>query len=332
MDGSFRREFLTELYRHGLHLEYNLSLYFSPNTHLLGEALALHAIGRLFPEFPRSASWRKTARHPGGGAPSRSTPMAVTSSNPLTTTCMRSTCSCFITFWSRCPSRERLGAMGGVPGRHRRTGRHSSLPGRRRWRPPVSSVRTAERVCASHAGDRGSPGTRVFPRTASSICWIRRCGGLAPRRWPRNQRPWAPPLSRYFPQSGLISMRSGDAHVLFDAGPFGPGAADTAIPIRSASSPPAASGEILDRPGDLYVCRRRGMEEPVSGVGVAQYHPRGRPRPGLSAGPFRWLNKPSRGSALWDKSAGAGHPGSGLLVRRASVTGAAFRLPKPTGC
>ena len=38
LDDTFRREFLTELYRHGLHLEYNLSLYFSPNTHLLGRS------------------------------------------------------------------------------------------------------------------------------------------------------------------------------------------------------------------------------------------------------------------------------------------------------
>ncbi len=40
--------FLTELYRHGLHLERNLSVYFSPNTHLLGEAVALHALGLMF--------------------------------------------------------------------------------------------------------------------------------------------------------------------------------------------------------------------------------------------------------------------------------------------
>jgi hypothetical protein len=53
----FRRRFVSELYRHGLHLEYNLSLYFSPNTHLLCEALCLHALGRLFPSLPRSARW-----------------------------------------------------------------------------------------------------------------------------------------------------------------------------------------------------------------------------------------------------------------------------------
>ena len=59
MEPELRGAFLTELYRHGCHLEYNLSHYFSPNTHLLGEAVALHAIGTLFPEFPRAAKWQR---------------------------------------------------------------------------------------------------------------------------------------------------------------------------------------------------------------------------------------------------------------------------------
>ncbi len=59
MPDSFRRLFVTELYRHGLHLAENLSIYFSPNTHLLGEAVALHALGTLFPNFPGSAKWQR---------------------------------------------------------------------------------------------------------------------------------------------------------------------------------------------------------------------------------------------------------------------------------
>ena len=53
-----RRDLLRALYQHGYHLEHNLSFYFSPNTHLLGEALVLDALGRLFPAFPRSSQWR----------------------------------------------------------------------------------------------------------------------------------------------------------------------------------------------------------------------------------------------------------------------------------
>lgn len=44
---------------HGCYIEANLSVYFSPNTHLLGEAMALHALGTLYPEWPRAARWRR---------------------------------------------------------------------------------------------------------------------------------------------------------------------------------------------------------------------------------------------------------------------------------
>jgi hypothetical protein len=62
MNANIRRRFLESLYVHGRHIEGNLSVYFSPNTHLLGEALALHALGALFPEFPRARRWRNTGR------------------------------------------------------------------------------------------------------------------------------------------------------------------------------------------------------------------------------------------------------------------------------
>ena len=54
-----RRKFLTSLYQHGRHLAENLSVYFSPNTHLLGEAVALYALATLFPKFPGATRWRK---------------------------------------------------------------------------------------------------------------------------------------------------------------------------------------------------------------------------------------------------------------------------------
>ncbi len=56
---SLREPFLTALYQHGLHLFENLSVYFSPNTHLLGEAVALHALGTLFPSLPGASRWQQ---------------------------------------------------------------------------------------------------------------------------------------------------------------------------------------------------------------------------------------------------------------------------------
>jgi hypothetical protein len=43
-------------------VEEHLSRYFSPNTHLLGEALALYVAGRTLPGFVRASSWEATGR------------------------------------------------------------------------------------------------------------------------------------------------------------------------------------------------------------------------------------------------------------------------------
>jgi uncharacterized heparinase superfamily protein len=59
LESGFRARFLSALCRHGAYLEANLSVYFSPNTHLLGEAVALHALGLLFPSFPRAGDWAR---------------------------------------------------------------------------------------------------------------------------------------------------------------------------------------------------------------------------------------------------------------------------------
>jgi hypothetical protein len=57
MPSQVHTRFICSLYQHGCYLERNLSTYYSPNTHLLGEAVALHALGRLFPGFPGAARW-----------------------------------------------------------------------------------------------------------------------------------------------------------------------------------------------------------------------------------------------------------------------------------
>lgn len=47
---------------HARHLESYLSTYFSPNTHLTGEALALFYLGTMLPEFRAAARWREAGR------------------------------------------------------------------------------------------------------------------------------------------------------------------------------------------------------------------------------------------------------------------------------
>lgn len=50
---------LKYLYVHGRHLETYLSTYFSPNTHLTGEALGLYFLGAFLPELYDAARWKK---------------------------------------------------------------------------------------------------------------------------------------------------------------------------------------------------------------------------------------------------------------------------------
>ena len=66
------------------HVERHLSYYFSPNTHLTGEALALYVVGTALPELSAAARWAQTGRRvlldeierqilPDGGHAERST-------------------------------------------------------------------------------------------------------------------------------------------------------------------------------------------------------------------------------------------------------------------
>ena len=50
---ALRSELLPALAFHGRYIERYLSTYFSPNTHLLGEAVALLFLGTLYPQIPR---------------------------------------------------------------------------------------------------------------------------------------------------------------------------------------------------------------------------------------------------------------------------------------
>ena len=58
---SFHSDLLTGLRQNGKYIARYHSKYFSPNTHLLGEAVALLYIGILCPEIPEARSWREWA-------------------------------------------------------------------------------------------------------------------------------------------------------------------------------------------------------------------------------------------------------------------------------
>ena len=57
---EFRSELAPALAFHGRYIERYLSTYFSPNTHLLGEAVALFFLGTLYPQMPGAARWKES--------------------------------------------------------------------------------------------------------------------------------------------------------------------------------------------------------------------------------------------------------------------------------
>lgn len=56
---EFRAELLPSLAFHGRYIERYLSSYFSPNTHLLGEAVAMFFLGTLYPQMPHAPHWKE---------------------------------------------------------------------------------------------------------------------------------------------------------------------------------------------------------------------------------------------------------------------------------
>jgi len=59
LTAEFEHDLVTGLGRNGHYIERYLSTYFSPNTHLIGEAVALFFIGTLCPQLSRSREWQK---------------------------------------------------------------------------------------------------------------------------------------------------------------------------------------------------------------------------------------------------------------------------------
>jgi hypothetical protein len=56
--GDFHPGLIAALHLHGWHIERYLSTYFSPNTHLLGEGVALFAIGTMCPQIADARRWQ----------------------------------------------------------------------------------------------------------------------------------------------------------------------------------------------------------------------------------------------------------------------------------
>ncbi len=294
MPDAFRERFLAELYRHGLHLEYNLSIYFSPNTHLLGEAVALHALGYLFPDFPRSAPWRATgrdivARHmqtcvqPDGSYFEQSTYYHLYALDMFAfhavledvTPSYREGLERMTEFLASITTASGdLPFLGDDDG-----GRFFSPYGPRscfsRASLAAASVMLGKRFFAYSNHDLDEIG----------IWWLgpERCRNLPTQTFE--------PASRAFEEFGVATVRCGPVFALFDVGPFGPGSGGHSHSDTLSLVVSRGDQEILIDPG-TYIYMDPGWRNAFRGSAAHNtVRIDGRDQ-AVPANPFRWSDKP----------------------------------------
>lgn len=294
MPAAFRHRFLAELYRHGLHLEYNLSIYFSPNTHLLGEAVALHALGQLFPRFPRADRWRTlggdiVCEHmdscvkPDGSYFEQSTYYHVYALDMFA----------FHALLEDLPTSYRDGLTRMAEFLASLLSDSGDLPflgdddGGRFFSPYGERSRFAR---ASLAAVSLLVGKGFFPYTANDLHEIA-LWWLGPSRCNQELAKVAPRTPSFFQDTGIVVMRRGPVVALFDAGQFGPGGAGHSHSDTLSLVVTMGERELLIDSGTFSymdpqwrpLFRGSSAHNTVRTAGYDQ---------GVVSGPFRWAQKP----------------------------------------
>lgn len=301
-----RRRLATELYRHGLYLEHNLSVYFSPNTHLLGEAAVLHLLGRVFPDWPRSRAWESY----GGRIVEEQMNFQMQDDGvhfEQSTYYHVYAIDFFLLhrIFARNVSQSYDAKL------RRGIAYLRSILGPR-WEIPLIGDDDGGRLYHPY-GDRPRFG-RATMATASMIfsepSWLRdpedldeQCAWwLGPRTMKDGQFP-APPRSELFRSSGMAVLASGDIQIAFDAGPFGWAGAGHSHSDTLSVTVCAGEEEILVDAGTYtYVGDRawRGWFRGSAAHNTIRVDGKDQAQ---GVGPFRWTDKPEVAVELWESDA-----------------------------
>jgi hypothetical protein len=294
MSPEFRQRFLKKIYAHGLHLQYNLSIYFSPNTHLLGEAVALHALGRLFPEFPRAQHWRTLGRDivrcqmaaqvkPDGSHFEQSTYYHVYALDFFLLHAVLEDVSD--------EYRDGLVRMTAFLSSVVRS--DGELPllgdddGGRVFHPYGKRTLFARGTLATASLMLGQSAFSYSARDVEEVAlWW-----LGPERCQSIPFSQITQPSQVFRDSGLVAMKRGNASVLFDAGPFGPWSAGHSHADTLSLLVSAGSQNILIDPG-TYTYLDPQWRDTFRGTAAHNTIRMDSEDQATPAGPFRWLDKP----------------------------------------
>jgi hypothetical protein len=323
----FRQRFLEGLYHHGLHLDANLSYYFSPNTHLLGEAVALHALGVLFPQFPSAQRWRQTG--------------AQVVRNELDRQVLADGCHFERSTYYHVYALDMFlfhAVLRQADQQDRDDIFHEKLT---RMAEFLDTVTGPSGGLAFFGDDDGG---RLFhpygPRNGFVFATLATCGAFLDHpewirdphflheqaEWwlkPKLQNSAGPrtattfqPNSARFPDSGLVVMATEDVRLIADAGPFGPGTAGHSHADTLSLVLQRGAERILIDPGTYtYVgdplwrerFRGTGAHNTIRIDGLDQAIPRG---------PFAWQTRPDVEVLGWESS-----PALDILTAACSYAG-----------
>jgi hypothetical protein len=310
LPAGLRRRVLASLRLHGRHLAVNLSVYFSPNTHLLGEALALDALGRFLAAAPEAAGWRREGSKwvdwclrrqvaADGSYFEQSTYYHVYALDMFL----------LAAIWRQGGKRDAtldrmadfLAALLGGDGRLPFFGDDD---GGRLFHPFGSRAefgRGTIAVWAALGGAVEGPAEWLDREAACPMAawWL---GARAEGCWRAPRRPAAG--SRLFASSGLAVLSAGGVDAVVDAGPFGPGSAGHSHADTLSLVVRRAGREVLIDPGTFtYLAdpawRERFREAAAHSTVVVEGVPQAAP-----AGPFRWSGTPAVEVADWRSGAG----------------------------
>jgi hypothetical protein len=302
MPDALRARFLTALDHHGRYLELNLSVYFSPNTHLLGEAVALHALGALFPEFPHAERWTKT----GGRLVERQMERQVRADG----THFEQSAYYHVYALDFFLMYRILGKPSGAY--------DARLIAMAEYLDALLGVNGTLPLIGDDDGGRVFHpfGERDrFGRATMATCsvllnrpeWLRAVGDLYEQAawWlgPDVVSVHTPPpalrVSRFFPDGGMAIMASGDVRLVVKAGPFGEGSGGHSHSDVLSLTAGAGGREVLIDPGTFtYVAdpAERDRFRGSAAHNTVRIDGRDQAVPG---GPFRWNHKPAVGVVQW---------------------------------
>lgn len=301
-----RRRFLEELYRHGLHLEVNLSYYFSPNTHLLGEAVALHALGFLFPQWPRARRWEETGAQVVGNELDRqvfpdgchfelSTYYHVYALDMfLFHAVLRGLDDRFRGKLTRMA--EFLDAVMGVSGVLPLIGDDD---GGRMFHPYGARKGFGRATLATCGEFLGRPEwiRDERDRQEQAVWWLKTTGSPGMARGHAE--------SKRFADCGLVVMADGDVQLIADAGPFGPGSAGHSHADTLSVVLRLGGEEILVDPGTYTYVGDPEWRERFRGTAAHNTLRVDGQEQAMARSPFAWASRPEVEVLQWDSTPAA---------------------------